>query len=260
MKELLKKWIPKVVLNKYQDYKKQEKIDSYKGNEVECAVCNSHYKVFAPYGLVVRENARCHNCNALERHRLLWKYLKDKTNLFSSKKPIKVLHFAPEPFFYKALSRMEHIQYIPCDLFPELYDFKGQIEVVKVDITAIPFEDNYFDFILCNHVLEHIPNDGLAMSELFRVMKKDGWGIFQVPIDYNREKTYEDFSITSREERQKAFGQEDHVRWYGKDYKDRLKKAGFNVKEDDFVKQFSKQDLYRFGLMPSELIYNCSKN
>jgi len=97
------------------------------------------------------------------------------------------------------------------------------------------------------------------MSELRRVMKPGGWGIFQVPIDYNREKTYEDFSITSISGRKKAFGRGSHVRWYGQDYKDRLKSVGFKVTEDDYVKHFSKEDLFRFGFIASELIYYCEK-
>ena len=114
-----------------------------------------------------------------------------------------------------------------------------------MDITDIPFEKDTFDFILCNHVLEHVPDDKLAMSELYRVMKKGGNGIFQVPIDYGRATTYEDWTITTPEERKKAFGQHDHVRWYGQDYKLRLHEAGFSVHEDDFVKKFSSEDIYK---------------
>ena len=113
--------------------------------------------------------------------------------------------------------------------------------------------------ILCNHVLEHVPADTQAMAELYRVMKKGGWGILQVPVDYNREKTYEDFTITKPKEREKAFGQHDHVRWYGQDYKDRLKSAGFKVIEDDYVKSFSSEELLQMGLNPSHLIYYCKK-
>jgi hypothetical protein len=108
-------------------------------------------------------------------------------------------------------------------------------------------------------VLEHIPDDILAMRELYRVMKKGGWGIFQVPIRQTLEKTYEDFSITDPKEREKAFGQNDHVRWYGQDYKDRLKRVGFNVTEDDYVKKFSPNEIFQFGLKPTELIKYCVK-
>lgn len=172
---------------------------------------------------------------------------------------MRLLHFAPEQCFYDILSRQHNIEYLPCDRTPEFYKFKGAIEVQRVDITQMTFQDNYFDIILCNHVLEHIPDDALAMAELKRVMKKDGWGIFQVPIDYDRATTYEDFSVTTREERLKVFGQEDHVRWYGRDYKDRLQTAGFIVTEDDYVGQFSSEEVFQFGLMSSELIYHCKR-
>ncbi len=169
------------------------------------------------------------------------------------------MHFAPEKMFYDIFSTNKDIEYYPCDLSPKAYTYDGNVKIIKADITKIPFQENYFDVIICNHVLEHITADGLATSELYRVLKKDGWAILQVPIDYKREATYEDFSITTPKGREKAFGQKDHVRWYGQDYKDRLKKAGFIVKEDDFVKSFSSEDLYRYGLIKSELIYYCKK-
>ena len=108
-------------------------------------------------------------------------------------------------------------------------------------------------------MLEHVVRDDVAMKELYRVMKTGGSGIFQVPIDYNREKTYEDFSITDPKEREKAFGQHDHVRWYGKDYGKKLEHAGFNVVVDDFVNSFSQEEIFRYGLIPTELIYYCLK-
>jgi SAM-dependent methyltransferase len=231
----------------------------YQGDKVICAICNAKFKEFGTSGLVPRKNAKCHKCGSLERHRLLWKYFNEKTDLFKVNKKIRVLHFAPEKVFYDIFSTNQNIDYYPCDLFPELYAYKRNVKIKKADITGIPFEENYFDVIVCNHVLEHIPDDALAMSELYRVLKKGGWAILQVPVDYNRETTYEDFSITTPKGREKAFGQNDHVRWYGRDYKDRLKKAGFIVKEDDFAKSFSSEELFRYGLINSELIYYCKK-
>ena len=123
----------------------------------------------------------------------------------------------------------------------------------------MPFESNSVDVVLCSHVLEHIPEDNKAMSEFYRVIKNDGWAILQVPVDYTRAETYEDFSITDPGDREKAFGQHDHVRWYGRDYKNRLANVGFTVTEDDYVKSFSTEELFKFGLMSSELIYHCGK-
>jgi len=93
---------------------------------------------------------------------------------------------------------------------------------------------------------------------LRRVMKQTGWGVFQVPIKYTLETTYEDFSITSPEERAKAFGQHDHVRWYGRDYPEKLVKSGFVVEEIDYTKLFSKGQITRYGLPESEIIYKCT--
>jgi ubiquinone/menaquinone biosynthesis C-methylase UbiE len=143
--------------------------------------------------------------------------------------------------------------------FPNYTITGGGVKIIKADITNIPFEDNSFDIIICNHVLEHIPDDRLAMSELYRVMKKGAWAILQVPIDYNRETTYEDFTITTPEGREKFFGQNDHVRIYGRDYPDRLKSVGFSVMEDDFIKSFSEEEISKFVFTPSELIYFCKK-
>ena len=238
MKKLIKKIIPKSILEMYRNRNKK---DIYKGNAVLCPICNSKFKKFGPNGLILRDNARCHKCGSLERHRLLWKYLEEKVNLFKNNKKIRILHFAPENFIYNHFSQQKNIEYIPCDLNPENFKFDSDNIIIKVDITKIPFEDNYFDFILCNHVLEHIPDDKLAMTELYRVMKKDGWGIFQVPINSQSKTTYEDFSITTPEGREKAFGQVDHVRLYGLDYKDKLQDIGFEVKVDDFVNNFSQK-------------------
>jgi SAM-dependent methyltransferase len=259
MRKLIRNMTPPFILELYRNYRSRKDLKFYRGDKVICLICNSKFREFAPYGVVPRKNARCLKCGSLERHRLLWKYLNEKTDLFCKDKTIRLLHFAPEKVFYNVFSVNKNIEYHPCDLVPESYQFQGKVQVKRVNIIDIPFEDNYFDVVLCNHVLEHIPDDALALSELYRVMKKEAWAILQVPIDYNREKTFEDFSITSPEEREKAFGQKDHVRWYGKDYKDRLKKAGFVVKEDDFIKSFSSEELYRYGLLGKELIYYCKK-
>ncbi len=248
------------LINKLNTFRKDLRIRKMKnGNDVYCHICNSSFKIFAPTGIPKRLNAKCHTCFALERHRLLYLFITQKFNVFKTTKPLRLLHFAPEKFFYDIFSTDTKIEYTPCDLFPEIYDFKGQTEIVKVDITNIPFKENYFDFILCNHVLEHIPDDKQAMSELCRVMDINGDGIFQVPIDYNLTNTYEDWSITSPEEREKAFGQTDHVRWYGQDYKTRLAEVGFKVNEDNFVANYTPEEIYKYGLMSTELIYHCKK-
>jgi len=259
MRQIIKKIIPRSILEGYRNHSNQKLIREYRGDKVLCSVCGSSFRSFAPYGVTKRDNALCLACGSLERHRLLWKYLHEKTNLFIDTASLKLLHVAPEKAYYDVFCKLKHIEYYPCDLFPDIFNFNGSVKVQKVDITDIPFEENYFDAIICNHVLELIPDDKLAMRELFRVMKTPSWGIFQVPIDVNREETYEDFSITTREEREKVFGWPDHVRWYGKDYKKRLTDVGFEVTEDNYASKFSVEELARFGLMGSEVIFYCRK-
>ncbi len=264
IKSLIRSFVPDSIDKLYVKYRQKNQnrklAVEYKGDAVVCSVCNSTYREFIPTGYIIRKNALCINCDSVERHRLVFKYLTEKTDFFT-KPHIRVLHFGPEKAYYDIFIKMKNIdEYVPCDFFPEVYDDCNIVKVVKVDITNIQFEDNYFDVIMCNHVFEHIENDHLAMTECLRVLKPNGWGIFQVPIDYKRETTYEDFTITSPEARTIAFGQSDHVRWYGKDYKERLAKAGFIVKEDDYVTSFTPQEQFKFGFFPDEMIYLCKKS
>ncbi len=259
-KSIIKNYTPDLIIRIYLWYKKRKERKIYAGDNVECPICNSKFAIFATFGMNNRVNARCINCGSLERTRLLWKYFCEKTNLFNSDKKSKLLHFAPEKVFYNIFSKNKSIEYVPCDLSPGKYShYGGGTKITKADITNIPFEDNCFDIVLCNHVLEHIPDDKQAMKELYRVMKQGGWGIFQVPIEYERELTFEDPSITSDKERERVFGQYDHVRIYGNDYKFRLQEIGFRVLEDDYVKQFSAEQIFKYGISDSELIYFCQK-
>jgi len=259
IKQAILKSLPNFVVRRYLEYKSRKRMKGYEGNGVECPACGSTFRVFISAGKPLRENAKCPRCESAERGRLMWLYLTEATHLYEGHTEIKLLHFAPEKFFYEKFSKLPNFLYVPCDLYPEKYIFGGKRKITKVDITRMPFDDRSFDMILCSHVLEHIPDDALAMSELYRVMKPGGWGVFQVPIDHTMEKTYEDFSITTPEGRQKAFGQGDHVRRYGADYKNRLEKAGFKVTVDDFVLKFSDNELFRYGLDKTELIYRCDK-
>ena len=142
---------------------------------------------------------------------------------------------------------MKNLDYTSADLFSPIVD-------VKADILDLPFDDESFDIVICNHVLEHIEDDRKAMSELCRVMKKGGWGILQVPMKISSEKSYEDFSITDPKERQKHFGQYDHVRWYGMDYFDRLKSAGFEAEANFYSQEFSDAEIKKFGLSKNEIL------
>lgn len=221
-----------------------------KGNNVECTVCGSRYKKFLPYGrLVSRENALCPNCLSLERHRLMYLYLKEKTNFFTA--PLRVLHIAPEHCFIKKFMAMQNLTYITADL-------ESPLAMVKMDIHDILFEENYFDVVFCNHVMEHVQNDIKAMKEIYRVLKPGGWAIIQSPL-LSAGNTFEDSSITDPKEREKIYGQDDHVRSYGKDYGQRLASAGFEVVEDDFVLTLPKDIITRYALPAEEIIYFCKK-
>jgi predicted SAM-dependent methyltransferase len=204
------------------------------------------FRSFLPYGHEApRENVLSPSTLSLERHRLLWLYLQKETDFF--RRPLRVLHFAPEQAFYSRFRAHKNLEYTTTDLNSPLAE-------VHADICDLPFEDDSFDVILCNHVLEHIPDDRRALSELLRVMKPWGWGVFQVPQDLGREQTLEDPGITDREERRKIFGQYDHVRVYGRDYFDLLRKAGFEVRALDYTKTFTPEDVDRYRLAAGELL------
>ncbi|KAB7529460.1 methyltransferase domain-containing protein [Flagellimonas olearia] len=219
---------------------------SLKGNKFTDPIDGKSFRTFLPYGYESpRENVLSPSTLSLERHRLLWLYLKKETEFFN--KPLKVLHFAPEQAFYKRFKKLGSIEYTTTDLNSPLAD-------VKADICNLPFPDNAFDVILCNHVLEHIPNDTKAMQELYRVMEPGGWGIFQIPQDLKRETTFEDDSITDKKERARIFGQYDHVRIYGRDYFDKLRSIGFTVEEVDYTQILPPDAVQKYRLAQGEII------
>jgi SAM-dependent methyltransferase len=215
-----------------------------------CPCCDSYSQSFLPFGVIPRPNAMCPVCHSLERHRVLWLYLQDKTNLFRDK--LHVLHFAPEEAFRRAIARLPNLQYVTADIEPG----KAMLEI---DITRIPFEDCTFDVILCNHVLEHVPEDRKAMSELYRVLSASGWAILQSPVDPTRDRTFEDPSITSPQDRERLFGQHDHVRVYGRDYKARLESAGFTVTVDDYSQKLGAARIIQCALGRDLDVYLCTK-
>jgi len=223
----------------------------YKGNKYIDPIDNKGFRKLLPYGYgKQRENALSPSTLSLERHRLMWLYLKNETDFFTAHK--KVLHLAPEQCFLKRFKKLKNLDYITADLYSPIVD-------VKADILDLPFDDNSFNVIFCNHVLEHIEDDKKAMQELYRVLKPKGMGIFQIPQDLTLVKTYEDFSITSPEERAKYFGQYDHVRVYGKDYFDRLRAVGFKVNEVDYTKNISSDLVNKYCLTKGEILPVCFK-
>ncbi len=223
----------------------------YSGGPYKDPIDGKTFKSFLPYGYEkVRENVLSPSTLSLERHRLLWLYLKHKTDLLT--KPQKLLHFAPEQCFYNHFRESDTLNYTTTDLNSPLAD-------VSADICNLPFADNEFDFILCNHVLEHIPDDVKAMQEIYRVLKPGGKAILQVPLENDRDLTFEDDSITDPKQRTRIFGQYDHVRVYGMDYFDRLEKVGFTVKAVDYTKELSAEQVDRYRIAAGELIPLVSK-
>ncbi|UUC45810.1 class I SAM-dependent methyltransferase [Flavobacterium cerinum] len=222
-----------------------------RGNTYTDPIDGKSFRTFLPYGYgTQRNNVLSPSTLSLERHRLLWLYLKNETDFFSA--PKKVLHFAPEQAFYKRFRNQKNLDYTTTDLLSPLAD-------VKADICNLPFADNSYDLILCNHVLEHIPDDTKAMQELYRVLKPGGMGIFQIPQDLNRATTFEDDSITDPKERAAIFGQYDHVRVYGRDYFDKLRSIGFTVTEEDYTQKITPELVERYCLAKGEIIPICHK-
>lgn len=225
----------------------------YKGNKVECPVCEKSFSKFLSYGSEVahRENVLCPYDLTLERHRLMWLYLKNHSDFFT-KEDLKVLHIAPEQCFHKKFQQQKNLDYLTGDLVSPIAD-------MHFDLHDIPLENDRFEVVFCNHVMEHVDDPIRCMSELHRVMKPGGWAIMQVPQDFSRAETYEDSSITSPEEREKHFWQKDHVRLFGRDYPQYLEKAGFTVEEFDIKSELTDDQIERMRLSRSEILYIARK-
>ena len=245
---------------------------SLKGDRFTDPIDGKSFRKFLPYGYgKQRENALSPSTLSLERHRLLWLFLQQETDFFQPKfdssskillrdyskdketgSVLKVLHIAPEQCFLDIFRKQQNLAYITSDLESPIAD-------VKADICNLPFKNNSFDVVFCNHVLEHIPNDTKAMQELYRILKPNGMGIFQIPQDLSREKTFEDNSIIDKKERAKIFGQYDHVRIYGRDYFDKLRSIGFTVDEIEYTQKITSEQLDRFCLTKGEILPVCYK-
>ncbi len=228
----------------------------YVGRGKECPLCGCRRRKFLPYGYVSqRENALCPNCLALERHRLIWLWLVRQSDIGRGAMALpRLLHIAPEVALMRKFRKMysgEAERYVTADLESPLAD-------MHFDIQNIPLEDNSFDAIICNHIMEHVEDDRKAMRELYRIMKPNGWGVILSPVELERATTFEDDTITDPEERTRIFGQYDHRRIYGRDYAERLREAGFEVYEIDYKSQLTakEQELYALS---DELLYIVSK-
>lgn len=219
-----------------------------RGSRVRCPVCDSGFRKLLPYGRInPRPNALCPNCLSLERHRLIWLYLQQKTSFFQEKQ--RVLHIAPEACFISRFERIHGSDYITADI-------ESPLAKVKMDIHRMPFDDNSFHVVLCNHVLEHVNDDIEAIKEIARVLKPGGFAILQVPFFHPvPDTTISDPSVTDRRTREKLFGQDDHVRRYGKDYAQRIEQSGLKAVESNFVATLTPEQRAGYGLAEGEIIF-----
>lgn len=217
----------------------------FRGGPYYCPCCGAHPQRFLPAGKVAA--TRCPRCDAHPRHRLLWLYLhSNHPELFTQ--PLRLLHLAPEFCFSRHFLKLPKLRYVTADLDSPLAD-------CHLDAMSLPFPDRTFDVIFCNHVLEHVADDGLAMAELLRTLRPGGWALLQVPLDPSRMETYEDEHIHTREERTRHFGQHDHRRQYGADYAQRLSWHGFRVVATPSAEICDSETCTRCGLDPAEEIY-----
>ena len=222
----------------------------FKGKKFTDPINGKSYSRFFPYGYnKQRKNALSLGTLSLERHRLLWLYLKNETSFFNKKN--KILHIAPEQCFYSSFKKHFN-DYYTADINSPLADY-------KVDICKMPFENNSFDFILCNHVLEHVYDDDLAIQELLRVLKVKGTAVLQVPIDFKLNKTIDGRDIKNPNKRNELFGQYDHLRIYGKDFFKKVEKHGFKVNKVKYCDTLDDNKIKKFGLARDEIIPVCIK-
>jgi len=227
-----------------------------------CIVCGNRPDEFLPSGIEedlfkqhhvigggYRENCTCPCCGAGDRERWLYYVLKNKIKIFG--KAGRILHFAPEKAIQDYMKQNENLDYYTGDIVP------GWAMHI-VDITDIPFKENSFDYIISNHVMEHITDERKAVSEVKRVLKSEGKWIFSFPICTDME-TYENDAIVSLEDRLKEYGQEDHVRLYGCDYKERFENYGFKLEIFSPEKEMGERDILKYGFIKDDVIIIATK-
>lgn len=209
----------------------------HRGHRVYCALCEGEFDGFIPHRAIAP--GRCPRCGSLERHRLLIGFLREHTDLFSAQ--LSVLHIAPEYGLQRRLRKLGNLDYRSADL-------DSALAMDKVDILNMPYRDNSFQVVLCNHVLEHVADDRRALHEIRRVLVPDGRAIITSPIDEELDETLEDPVVTSPEERDAVFGQSDHLRRYGRDFAGRVAAEGFAVDVVSYIDEFEAHEITRQGL------------
>jgi SAM-dependent methyltransferase len=249
LKRAVKEIVPARAWSSAKVVRTRARAPFYRGRLVTCPCCGHSFRKFAPSR--TGPNRTCPYCLSGRRHRLIALYLRAKTNIFTER--LRVLHVAPERCLKQLLEPRPNLDYVGADL-------SSPLAAVKMDVTDIPFEDESFDVVLCVHVLEHVSNDMRALSEILRILRRGGWAIIQTPVDKAREHTFEDTRATSPTDRERLFGQDDHVRVYGRDFPARLERAGFHVKvEEEFARELPRDAVERYGVAEHEAIHLCRK-
>ena len=237
------RFVPRHLLQRVAHLALQVISPFFRGSRYEDPINGRTYRKFLSYGRGdrTRPNALAPDTLSLERHRAVWMYLTEHSDLFSGGPGRTMLHLAPEYCFLKRFNRAEGLDIVRADLVSPWAD-------VHFDVHEIPYEADTFDIIMGNHLMEHVADDHKVMTEYFRVMKPGGWGIFQVPMDRNNPKTLEDPVVTDPAERERLYWQRDHVRLYGMDYADRYRAVGFEVEEIDLRDLFGEERYGRCAL------------
>src|ERR1017187_3334346 len=234
------------------------------GSGIECPFCGGHFRRLRPAGFAYpilvenrvvgatpRPNVVCPRCKSHDRERLLYLFIKNETRLLEEGG--RVLHVAPEPQMRKALVRCGRVSYLSADL-------DATDAMVPADLLNMPFRDDWFDAVICNHVLEHVDDDRQGMREIRRVLKPGGWAILQVPIALALTRTIEDPSVKDESERIRGFGQRDHLRMYSpEDYPEGARESGFEVSIIPYAQKLGKELVARHALAGEEIIYFCGK-
>jgi SAM-dependent methyltransferase len=250
---LLSRWtlrlVPRTVLQRVGRTVLRALAPLYRGRRLTCPICEASYRAFLPYGRVdVREDALCPGCLSLERHRLLWLFLREETAVFDT--PAHLLHIAPALCFAEAFARQDRLAYVTGDRDSPWAEH-------TLDAHAMPFADAQFDVLICNHVLEHVRDDRACLREFRRVLAPGGHALLQSPVDPSLDLTIEDAADATTAVQAAHFRQDDHVRYYGRDYADRLRAAGFIVTEHPFLQRLPESDKQRYALPRNEAIYWC---
>jgi len=267
IKKIIPLWMGKKIRGAYQ------KVLGfiYKGNKYHCPYCKhdfrkmladgEHLAVIQKYQIIgsgYRDNCTCPRCYAKDRDRLIHLYLERNTKIFTT--PHRLLHIAPEAWLKELFQSMPNIHYTNGVKDAESMGYYYGRRTRDLDITDLEMKDNFYDAIVCNHVLEHIPDDIKAMKEIYRVLKPGGWAILQIPYSALLENTFEDHTIDSPSERAKFFGQFDHVRIYGKDYTDRLEFVGFSVERFNPINEdWGKEYIEKYALNTKEDLFIAHK-